>query len=623
MNKKILISLSVIAAVAAFAIPVKAATGWDLTGTYQINFTCTGGCSGVYGHSMNVLNMNLFTGDFSGTGYYIVNPGYTWTVSGNVTGSSLTYQIVYTGLNPGYTVNATGDIASDGTLSGTATGPSQTFTWASVSGTARKLPYGIITSPSTDEVVVGSVNLAALYYDGDAINDDTVNWAVRYNTCAAATNTVAGNVDGKNNSYSWNGNSFSATIDTSSFTPGRYCFVFNPTDDPGENDVRETRWFNVKGAYSVKFDAVATSPLPDVAGTTVIVTGTIGGTPFTVTNAELPKNFSGIASNTTITYTYTDTVPSTISDKRFRLDSVTGPSSGFSLTADTTITGNYKTQYYLTVKTDPAGIVTIPGEAWYDQGTEVTLTAPSKANVKYFFNNWMVGTEGFIGRIIEVYMNEPKTATAVYKDYLGNAREEIESLRAYVDSLFAAKKIGQKEYDHFMKDLGKVEKDIDKGIKNLDDERAGYDDKIKGFDELHQAIKKLNHMIKDVQEWVNKGKISVDNAAPIIQELEKLKVKFVNKAKVEALEEKTLALKAIEEAQNLGKDTTKAEEEIAKVDEELAKAQQKITEGKLAQAIQHFKHAFAHSQHAIKKAFDPTWSTDYKDWIDELEGMEP
>jgi hypothetical protein len=37
------------------------------------------------------------------------------------------------------------------------------------------------------------------------------------------------------------------------------------------------------------------------------------------------------------------------------------------------------------------------------------------------------------------------------------------------------------------------------------------------------------------------------------------------------------------------------------------------------QAIQHFKHAFAHSHHAVKKAYDKTWDIDYKDWIDELE----
>ncbi|MEM2523013.1 MAG: PKD domain-containing protein, partial [Candidatus Bathyarchaeia archaeon] len=33
-------------------------------------------------------------------------------------------------------------------------------------------------------------------------------------------------------------------------------------------------------------------------------------------------------------------------------------------------------RYYLTVKTDPAGVTTIPGENWYNEGTEVTLTAP-------------------------------------------------------------------------------------------------------------------------------------------------------------------------------------------------------------------------------------------------------
>ena len=108
-----------------------------------------------------------------------------------------------------------------------------------------ELPYGVITSPSEDDKIIGSLDITAEYYDGDAVNDDGVYWAVRHNTCNAATNTVFGNVDTYNDPYIWDGTNFSATVDTSTVAPGYYCFVFNPQDDPGENDVRETRWFYI------------------------------------------------------------------------------------------------------------------------------------------------------------------------------------------------------------------------------------------------------------------------------------------------------------------------------------------------------------------------------------------
>jgi hypothetical protein len=289
-------------------------------------------------------------------------------------------------------------------------------------------------------------------------------------------------------------------------------------------------------------------------------------------------------------------------------------------------TAYYTAQYYLTVKTDPESIATIPGEGWYDPCTVVTLTAPLEPNVQHLFAYWTVDTapEPLFKNSIEVHITDgPKTATAIYKDYLGDAKEEINCLRAYVTRLYNDKKIGRSEYNHFMRDLDKVEKDIDKAIKNLDKERVGYDDKMKGFEDLRHAVMKLKHMIKDVKDWAKRGRIPAADAEWIISELEAIRMKLVDKARAEALAERALALKAIEDAKSKGKDTTKAEAEIAKVDRELAKAEQKIAQGKLSQAIQHFKHAFAHSHHAIKKAYDPTWGIDYKDWIDELEEEDP
>jgi hypothetical protein len=97
------------------------------------------------------------------------------------------------------------------------------------------------------------------------------------------------------------------------------------------------------------------------------------------------------------------------------------PSSGsstsvaFTITQPSTLVWNWKTQYYLTVKTDPVGLVTIIGEGWYDTAASATLTAPSVTT--YNFVNWDVdGTSKGNGvNPITQTMNAPHTATAHYQ----------------------------------------------------------------------------------------------------------------------------------------------------------------------------------------------------------------
>jgi len=119
--------------------------------------------------------------------------------------------------------------------------------------TPTEYPYGVITNPTGDEetptpVTTDSINLTAEYFDGDESNDDNVQWAVRFGTCVAGTNTVFGNVDGHSDTFSWiltgDRMDFSSVMDVSELEDGNYCFVFNPTDD-GEVDVRETAWFSI------------------------------------------------------------------------------------------------------------------------------------------------------------------------------------------------------------------------------------------------------------------------------------------------------------------------------------------------------------------------------------------
>ena len=75
-------------------------------------------------------------------------------------------------------------------------------------------------------------------------------------------------------------------------------------------------------------------------------------------------------------------------------------------------------QYYLTVKTEPPGVVSIPGEGWYDEGTNVSLTAPEIVpvswGVQYKFKYWDVDGAVLAGNPITLIMNRNHTATAHY-----------------------------------------------------------------------------------------------------------------------------------------------------------------------------------------------------------------
>ena len=79
-----------------------------------------------------------------------------------------------------------------------------------------------------------------------------------------------------------------------------------------------------------------------------------------------------------------------------------------------TYTANYKTQYYLTVNTEPAGITSISGSGWYDAGsTATTGIAPDNVD-GYEFSTWKVDGNPVSGNPISVTMNDAHTATACY-----------------------------------------------------------------------------------------------------------------------------------------------------------------------------------------------------------------
>lgn len=128
-----------------------AAPTWDVTGSYDITFTCVTGCAGDYTHRANVTAENFSTGDFSGTGYYIADPSYTWNITGNTMGNDITFGLLYTGTLAGYTLDATGTINENGRMTGTATDVyARTFTWQTANGAAREIVgAGVIPAECT------------------------------------------------------------------------------------------------------------------------------------------------------------------------------------------------------------------------------------------------------------------------------------------------------------------------------------------------------------------------------------------------------------------------------------------------------------------------------------------
>ncbi|MGA2309378.1 MAG: hypothetical protein ABSG57_07505, partial [Candidatus Bathyarchaeia archaeon] len=89
----------------------------------------------------------------------------------------------------------------------------------------------------------------------------------------------------------------------------------------------------------------------------------------------------------------------------------TGSSTSFTISQASSITWAWKTQYYLTLVTNPASV---PGAGWYDSSTNVNLVAPPVSG--YTFLTWDVdGTFRGAGvTSISVTMDGPHVATAYY-----------------------------------------------------------------------------------------------------------------------------------------------------------------------------------------------------------------
>jgi hypothetical protein len=88
---------------------------------------------------------------------------------------------------------------------------------------------------------------------------------------------------------------------------------------------------------------------------------------------------------------------------------------------DLTMTAEYVTQYYLTVKKNPSYVgATITGQGWYNNGTMAIANCTSPVHspgttYRYVFVNWTGDAFGD-STTLYILMNSPKTVTANYKE---------------------------------------------------------------------------------------------------------------------------------------------------------------------------------------------------------------
>lgn len=101
------------------------------------------------------------------------------------------------------------------------------------------------------------------------------------------------------------------------------------------------------------------------------------------------------------------------------------PSDGITMDGPKTAIATWTTQYYLTVNTNPAEVLTLDpsamsGEGWYDEGETATVDAVQLVDKvagesRYDFRSWTGATPTGTGNQAGVVMDSAKTATANYQ----------------------------------------------------------------------------------------------------------------------------------------------------------------------------------------------------------------
>ena len=177
----------------------------------------------------------------------------------------------------------------------------------------------------------------------------------------------------------------------------------------------------VTGTYKIQFQITFTQSGINGDSTGTVVT--VAGSPKTA--AVLPFS-DWFDSGSSLTYSYSDPVASSVSGKRYALTTpAPSPASGFSVSGATTVTGTYKIQYQLTLAITfgvPGGLSNISGGAngnWYDSGTPLALTATTPVadvSKQWGFDNWSgdVSSPPNSANPVSITMNQARAVTGNY-----------------------------------------------------------------------------------------------------------------------------------------------------------------------------------------------------------------
>jgi uncharacterized repeat protein (TIGR02543 family) len=186
---------------------------------------------------------------------------------------------------------------------------------------------------------------------------------------------------------------------------GTYTVTLRVTDAAGNTDTASDSVDITIRTHALSFVQSGAGMNPTVTYHIDGYADVVGAVPFDV----------WVESGHQITYSYQNTI-SDGSGTQYVLTAV-DPASPQTVTGIITVTGNYKTQYYLTV-TSTYG--TPGGAGWYDANapayaTVAPSTVPGTPGTRYIFAGWSGDATGTTSTSNTIIMDGPKTATATWK----------------------------------------------------------------------------------------------------------------------------------------------------------------------------------------------------------------
>jgi hypothetical protein len=239
-------------------------------------------------------------------------------------------------------------------------------------------------SPSTSSAKIGELVYINVKVRNEGTELESFDVNVYINSQIIGTSSIL-------NLAPYSSKTLSFILNTSDISFGNYLVSATISQVLDEADTTDNTIINgyieikpAKKRFLAAFEQTGLSA--DAYGTVLIINGS------TLTIDKLPCKF-WIEEGSVITYSYEETVLSTIAGKRFKLNIITGLSSPLTVTGNITVVGNYKTQYYLQVSS-LYGKPT-PESGWFDAETSITASVISPwfgpKDTRYICTGW-IGT---------------------------------------------------------------------------------------------------------------------------------------------------------------------------------------------------------------------------------------